>query len=71
MIAGSASTGWTSLAGSPCAAAGVCTTSVWAMPMPWRVALLIDDLDIVIVALDGSPLRRLVLDPTRDYQRIP
>jgi transposase InsO family protein len=37
----------------------------------WRVALLIDDLDIEIVGLDGSPLRRLVLDPTKDYQRIP
>jgi transposase InsO family protein len=37
----------------------------------WRVAVLIDDLDIEIVGLDGSPLRRLVLDPTKDYQRIP
>jgi transposase InsO family protein len=37
----------------------------------WRVAVLIDDLDIEIVGLDGSPLRRLRLDPTRDYQRIP
>ena len=37
----------------------------------WRVAMLIDDLHIEIVALDGSPLRRLVLDPTKDYQRIP
>ena len=36
----------------------------------WRVAMLIDDLDIEI-GLEGSPLRRLVLDPTRDYQRIP
>jgi hypothetical protein len=32
---------------------------------------LIDGLDIEIVALDGSPLRRLILDPTKDYQRIP
>ncbi len=33
--------------------------------------MLIDDLDIEIVGVDGSPLRRLVLDPTKDYQRIP
>jgi len=37
----------------------------------WRVAMLVDGLDIEIVGLDGSPLRRLVLDPTKDYQRIP
>lgn len=37
----------------------------------WRVAMLIDGLKIEIVALDGSPLRRLVLDTTKDYQRIP
>ena len=37
----------------------------------WRVAMLIDGLDIEIVGLDGSPLRRLVLDPSVDYQRIP
>ncbi|HEX3840015.1 MAG TPA: integrase core domain-containing protein [Acidimicrobiales bacterium] len=37
----------------------------------WRVAMLIDGLKIEIVGLDGSPLRRLVLDPTKDYQRIP
>jgi transposase InsO family protein len=37
----------------------------------WRVAMLIADLDIEIVGVDGSPLRRLVLDPTKDYQRIP
>lgn len=37
----------------------------------WRVAMLVDGLDIEIVSLDGSPLRRLVLDPTKDYQRIP
>lgn len=35
----------------------------------WRIAMLIDGLDIEIVGLDGSPLRRLVLDPGRDYQR--
>jgi hypothetical protein len=37
----------------------------------WRVAMLIDGLNIEIVGLDGSPLRRLILDPTKDYQRIP
>ena len=37
----------------------------------WRVAMLVDGLNIEIVGLDGSPLRRLVLDPTKDYQRIP
>jgi transposase InsO family protein len=37
----------------------------------WRVAMLIDGLDVEIVGLDGSPLRRLVLDPTKDYQRMP
>ena len=37
----------------------------------WRVAMLVDDRDIEIVGLDGSPLRRLVLDPTKDNQRIP
>ena len=36
----------------------------------WRIAMLVDGLDIEIVGLDGSPLRRLVLDPTTDYQRI-
>ena len=37
----------------------------------WRVAMLVNGLDIEIVGLDGSPLRRLILDPTKDYQRIP
>ena len=37
----------------------------------WRVAMLIEGLDIEIVGLDGSPLRHLVLDPTKDYQRNP
>jgi transposase InsO family protein len=37
----------------------------------WPVAMLIDGRDIEIVALDGSPLRRLRLDPTRDYQPQP
>jgi hypothetical protein len=37
----------------------------------WSVAMFIDGLDIEIVGFDGSPLRRLVLDPTEDSQRIP
>ena len=37
----------------------------------WRVAMLIEGLDIEVVGLDGSTLRRLVLDPTKDYQRMP
>jgi transposase InsO family protein len=36
----------------------------------WRIAMLIDGLKIEIVTLDGSPLRTLVLDPSRDYQRM-
>lgn len=34
----------------------------------WRIAMLIDGRKIEIVSLDGSPLRWLVLDPTKDYQ---
>jgi transposase InsO family protein len=37
----------------------------------WRVAMLIEGLEIEVVGLDGSPMRRLVLDPTKDYQRMP
>lgn len=37
----------------------------------WRLAMLIDGLNIEIVGFDGSPLRRLILDPTKDYQPIP
>jgi transposase InsO family protein len=37
----------------------------------WRIAMLVDGRDIEIVGLDGSLLRRLVLDPTRDYQPHP
>lgn len=35
----------------------------------WRVAMLIDGRNIEVVGLDGSPIRKLVLDPTKDYQR--
>jgi transposase InsO family protein len=37
----------------------------------WRVVMLIEGRDIEILGLDGSPLRRLVLDPSVDYQRQP
>jgi hypothetical protein len=30
--------------------------------------MLINDRHIEIMTIDGSPLRRLVLDPTPDYQ---
>src|SRR6266498_3613662 len=33
-----------------------------------RVVLLVDDLDVRVVSEDGELLRRLTLDPTRDYQ---
>jgi transposase InsO family protein len=37
----------------------------------WRIAMLIDDRTIDIVTLEGAPLRRLTLDPNRDYQPQP
>ena len=37
----------------------------------WRVVLLVAGREVRILSLDGSPLRHLVLDPTRDYQPIP
>jgi hypothetical protein len=37
----------------------------------WRVVVLIEDLDLEIVGLDGSPLQRLISDPTEDHQNIP
>ena len=37
----------------------------------WRIAMLVDGRNVEIVGLDGSPLRRLVLDPSRDYQPHP
>ena len=36
----------------------------------WRVVLLIAGLDIQVIGLDGSPLRHLRLDPTKNYQPI-
>ena len=37
----------------------------------WRVVMLIEGRNIEILGLDGSPLRRLVLDPTKNYQPQP
>jgi len=37
----------------------------------WPVVMLLDGRDIEIVSLDRSPLRRLRLDPTHDYQPQP
>jgi transposase InsO family protein len=37
----------------------------------WRVIILVAGKDIRIVGTDGSPLRHLTLDPTRDYQPMP
>jgi transposase InsO family protein len=37
----------------------------------WRVVMLVEGRHVEILGLDGSPLRRLVLDPTKDYQRQP
>lgn len=37
----------------------------------WRVIMLIDGMNIQVIGVDGSPLRRLVLDPTKGYQRQP
>jgi len=34
----------------------------------WRIAMLVNGRNVEIVGLDGSPIRRLVLDPMRDYQ---
>jgi transposase InsO family protein len=37
----------------------------------WRVVMLIEGRNIEILGLDGSPLRRLVLDPAKNYQPQP
>jgi len=37
----------------------------------WRVILLVAGREVRILSLDGSPLRRLILDPTKDYQPMP
>ena len=34
----------------------------------WRVILLINGLDVQIIGLDGAQLRKLTLDPAKDYQ---
>jgi hypothetical protein len=37
----------------------------------WRVIILIAGLDIQALGEDGSPLRHLTLDRTKDYQALP
>ena len=37
----------------------------------WRVILLVAGREVRILDLEGSPLRRLILDPTKDYQPMP
>lgn len=37
----------------------------------WRIVMLIEGRNIEILGLDGSPLRRLVLDPAKNYQPQP
>jgi hypothetical protein len=37
----------------------------------WRVIILIAGLDVQILGEDGSPLRRLTIDPAKDYQPPP
>jgi hypothetical protein len=36
----------------------------------WRVAMLVEDRNVEVVALDGSPLGHVVIDPTKDYQKL-
>lgn len=36
----------------------------------WRVLMLVAGLEITILSLEGAQLRRLILDPTKDYQPI-
>lgn len=36
----------------------------------WRVLMLVAGLEVTIVSLDGAQLRRLILDPSKDYQPI-
>jgi transposase InsO family protein len=35
-----------------------------------RVLILVADLDVRVITEEGEPLRRLTLDPSRDYQRL-
>ena len=36
----------------------------------WRVVMLVAGLEVQILSLEGAQLRRLILDPTKDYQPI-
>jgi hypothetical protein len=33
-----------------------------------RVRVLVEDLDIRVIGVDGQPVRHLILDPTKNYQ---
>lgn len=37
----------------------------------WRVVMLVAGLEVRVLDLDGNQLRRLVIDPSRDYQPMP
>ena len=37
----------------------------------WRIILLVAGREVRILTLDGTQLRRLMLDPTKDYQPMP
>jgi hypothetical protein len=37
----------------------------------WRVILLVNGLEVRVLDLDGSPLRHLTIDPSKDYQAQP
>ena len=45
-----------------------CALAVGAAYKGGRVILLVAGREVRILSLDGSPLRRLMLDPTKDYQ---
>jgi hypothetical protein len=36
----------------------------------WRVVMLVAGREVKILDLDGTQIRRLILDPTKDYQPI-
>jgi hypothetical protein len=35
-----------------------------------RVRVLVEDLDVSVIGVDGQPVRHLTLDPSKDYQRL-
>jgi hypothetical protein len=36
-----------------------------------RILMLVAGRSVTVILMDGSPLRRLTLDPSRNYQRMP